>query len=382
LAYAAGVASGVVAGLYSIGAGFGDWMFTQVMKEVAGITGYVGERVESATRVVENLYQRGEQFANWALSPVLSTIADVSEYVDSKVQQVNQALGRLYDFGVQIGLITISPFVKAFDAGKRAVEGMRDAVSDLLGMLPDLPVLPFGGENDTPEQHTVRGFDKEDAARESGKAAAKGFAEGSRDGRGIVTSAWEGIMQSVSSYMPSSDAERGPLSNLTAMGKALPGTFALGIEGQSGIAINAISNMVASLHNEIPGSLPTPGLGGDTSSVGADITAALDGGFPQPIANVGVSPTIPTKTDVVPPPPPSGDFPSADEIGRAIAKHGGREGDTKLDITNKNNLTTSLNEQRLRKIVSDIGVDTGQVDSILSQIISRSRVGPKPGKGY
>ena len=79
-------------------------------------------------------------------------------------------------------------------------------------------------------------------AKESGEGYVRAFAEGLTQGRPHLTTAMSEQMAYIRSFMPDSDAERGPLSDLTASGRALTETLAMGVRLGTADLQNAVLN--------------------------------------------------------------------------------------------------------------------------------------------
>jgi phage-related protein len=68
------------------------------------------------------------------------------------------------------------------------------------------------------------------AARSAGASMAEAFADGIRSRLDAAYSAAKEMVDKIRNLLPGSDAKEGPLSDLTASGKALADTFRLGVE--------------------------------------------------------------------------------------------------------------------------------------------------------
>ena len=73
-----------------------------------------------------------------------------------------------------------------------------------------------------------------DMGTTAGKGLIQAFADGITSNRSILLAAVDSVLGEVRERLPSSDAKKGPLSDLTRSGKALVRTFVGGAEGQSG----------------------------------------------------------------------------------------------------------------------------------------------------
>jgi TP901 family phage tail tape measure protein len=89
-------------------------------------------------------------------------------------------------------------------------------------------------------------------AEKSGKGFATGWAKGVRSNTDVVNKAVGAVMQSVSHYLPHSDAKIGPLSNLTKSGRSFVSTWTGGIdnEARSNNVVSSFINLQAKQINE------------------------------------------------------------------------------------------------------------------------------------
>ncbi|WP_331232702.1 phage tail tape measure protein [Natronorarus salvus] len=103
--------------------------------------------------------------------------------------------------------------------------------------------------------------------RSAGSALISAFARGIRNAASEATSAVSGVVDSVSSYLPGSDAETGPLADLTKQGEALPETFASGIKDEAGL----VADMGA-----LVGALASPQPAGGTGRTDRSVTVNIE----------------------------------------------------------------------------------------------------------
>jgi TP901 family phage tail tape measure protein len=115
-------------------------------------------------------------------------------------------------------------FTGLFDGLKGAFSGVLDWVK---GKVNDF-IAPFKWIGETVGSI----FNKLGiGAKKSGSDMGEAFASGIQASANAPAAAFAGSMADVSRYMPHSDAQRGPLSRLTASGKSLTETFAKGMDG-------------------------------------------------------------------------------------------------------------------------------------------------------
>lgn len=102
-----------------------------------------------------------------------------------------------------------------------------------------------------------------DAGSRAGSGLAKSFGDAIRSGTPWPIAAVEAMVKAVKDRLPHSDAKVGPLSTLTAQGRALPETFAKGIRQTSYVASQAVGEMVSGV-----GFGSSPSMGVDVSKSG------------------------------------------------------------------------------------------------------------------
>jgi hypothetical protein len=121
-------------------------------------------------------------------------------------------------------------FVNLWNDPKAAITGFIDWVGSKVEAL----VAPFKVVGDVVGGvfNKAGGFFKGLAGggKESGAQLNEAFASGIQSNAAAPSAAFNNSMQAVARYMPHSDAREGPLSTLTASGRALTETFASGMD--------------------------------------------------------------------------------------------------------------------------------------------------------
>lgn len=114
-------------------------------------------------------------------------------------------------------------------------------------------------------------------AREAGSGMVSGLVNGIQSKMGAVRSAASNVASAVSSRMPGSDAETGPLSNLTEQAKSLSTTFAEHMSDNIRPVAQASDEVAraAMPAPDMPTSMPAPRSGGNTN-VKVDVTIQGD----------------------------------------------------------------------------------------------------------
>jgi hypothetical protein len=122
-------------------------------------------------------------------------------------------------------------FVNLWNDPKATIMGFIDWVGSKVEAL----VAPFKIVGDVVGGvfNKVGGFFKGlvGGGKESGAALNDAFASGIQSNAAAPGTAFNSSLQTVSRQMPHSDAQEGPLSTITASGRALTDTFALGMDG-------------------------------------------------------------------------------------------------------------------------------------------------------
>jgi TP901 family phage tail tape measure protein len=150
------------------------------------------------------------------------------------------------------------------DAFMEAIDPLvrfHDWITSIIDLVPQLADVPIIGT-------LVSGMDDDTGMLEAGAEAATG---------------------AIASYLPSSDAERGPLANLTERGAALPQTLTQGIEQGGSVLPGSAAGMVGQLTGtaspQMPMAPPTP-IGGGGGG------AATAGGGTQQAGGTGTNVTV------------------------------------------------------------------------------------------
>jgi len=139
--------------------------------------------------------------------------------------------------------------INGFADGIRAGAGqLIDTVSGVLGQIRAF--LPFSDAQVGPLSNLTA----------SGMAFISTFAAGIKARASELVDSVSGILGQIRGFLTSSDAKYGPLSDLTASGRAFPATYAKGITAGAPALITATENMLNGL-NLAPPYFEMPGLG-------------------------------------------------------------------------------------------------------------------------
>lgn len=214
------------AALMSIpGIGMLYWLYelTSALGGAEQVFNDLGHAAGFAAGVFEGLYDIGMSVVGTVLDPIEQKIDDVAEAFETAAEKAKS-------------------FFDSLDP-----RGEGQSWGDWINPLPDN--WSSGNAPNARKQ-----------GKKAGQATAEGYASGTKDGEAWIKNAVGGAMDTVSSFLPSSDAERGPLSNLTAQGRALPETLASGIrDGASatGNATGSLARTLASIANPWGQIMPT-----------------------------------------------------------------------------------------------------------------------------
>ncbi|ADJ14468.1 phage tail tape measure protein [Halalkalicoccus jeotgali] len=265
-----GPLGGLIQGVADAGNAFVDWA-------VEGTIGRLNDRLEVwayrlgvARGVLRGLLNIGSAFASWALSPVLDRInertAAAKQRFDSFKQGINAA---------------IDPFRRLLAWMQRVIDKVPDLPSK-----EDIPIIGglFGGDDQPAAGGAEPGADSQ--------ALGKTYASGANAGEGAVESVASSIAETAASYLPSSDADRGPLSNLTEQGRALPETLALGARASEGQVASEMERVAGAAHDAI--TMPTDILTPEVDDPTINPTVDQPGPVSAPVTpETTVSPTGP-----------------------------------------------------------------------------------------
>lgn len=188
--------------------------------------------------ILQVLYGLGADFANWALSGVLDFLSPAINAAAGAIEWMNYQIGRAINYvqGLYQGFMQwvdtiVGPLLNALDWLERKLASINQKIQDAIAGLNNMPIVGWFIEDPT-DKAKKKGH-------ESGKAMSESFGKGVSDGKHAAKTWIENFTGWVSGYLPSSNAERGPLSNLTGQGAALPQTFAKGAEQASHVAVEA-----------------------------------------------------------------------------------------------------------------------------------------------
>ncbi len=168
------------------------------------------------------------------VSFVDGTIAKISALAPAVIARVTAIVDGLRNFNLMEASLGL---IDGFISGIQA--GAANLVNAVTGVLSRVrALLPFSDAQAGPLSNLTA----------SGMAFISTFAAGIMAKAESLVSAVSGILGRVRSLLPFSDAKMGPLSNLTASGQAIPGTLALGVRSGTPRLVSAAENMFSGLN--------------------------------------------------------------------------------------------------------------------------------------
>ena len=144
---------------------------------------------------------------------VISTLTDVFSVVNKVCSKFGTILGDLVFTVVNFHQTVFSTFASIGDLISESLSGAIDSIASF-------------------------------SLIDAGLGLMNGFAAGIQAGAGTLINTVSGILGQVRAFLPSSDAQVGPLNNLTASGMAFISTFAAGIKARATELISAVSGIL------------------------------------------------------------------------------------------------------------------------------------------
>ena len=196
--------------------GIGESIVTTIAK---GISGAGGAIYSSLKRIASNIDWKGF---------FIGLLAGVVTYFQ-RMGFVTLVLGALW---AAMGVVTLNPGLAIVGL---LTAGIGFAVSTAAGIIVD---LLLGGVSD--------GL-RSDGFIEYGKQIVANLAKGVGMGLGYIYTALSWVLNSLLDLLPSSDAKKGPLSNLSSRGVSIVTTIAKGVEGAGGFLFSALKNIASNI---------------------------------------------------------------------------------------------------------------------------------------
>lgn len=288
------------------------------------------------------------------------SLSDVVDFATSG--GVPGALARALDLGAHIPDVNL--------ADTLGVGGLRRKLASVLDIGQYLPDIGLG---------SLLGRDDGESA---GSGLVNAMASGVDSAAGALTGAVQGMVDAGAQLLPGSDAERGPLSNLTDRGHALPETVAAGAErAESSVASTLASVFGSAVPDDMAQFLPDtartaagvlPGPADVLGGLGDAAGAAL--GMPSPSPTVNAPPVTEPRVDVSQ--STTTETASADEIGRAVAQHA--SSDSTVNIVQPT-IKKDMPREEVRRLLREEGLSKRDIEEILTALFRNGDAGAKPG---
>ena len=152
-------------------------------------------------------------------------------------------------------LATVAAAARNVPAGMTPIRGALDGMAARYRVLARVADTSFR-EQAASAQRTSRVIGQTGAR--AGEAFGATFAAGLRRSGGRATAALFSSLQKLDQLLPHSDASRGPLSNLTRSGQAIPETVARGVQRGTPALMAAVDRAAQQVHKRLAGIKPPP----------------------------------------------------------------------------------------------------------------------------
>lgn len=173
---------------------------------------------------------------------------DAGEMAESATAAVTRALG--------LGKDAVMAYINIWQTGVGLITGAAGKIRDVIvGFFTGIP-----------------GFD-------IGKDIVSSIADGILGGASLVTDAMGDVWDSVTSFLPSSDAEQGPLSNLTEVGPNFVSTIATGMDRSRPLIRRSTERTVGVIDDYLPHSDAATGPLSNLRSSGASVVYTMSEGM-------------------------------------------------------------------------------------------------------
>ncbi len=213
----------------------------------AGFVGFVGGALPGLGQIVRGAVE----VITGALELVIGAVRTVGSVVAALISGDWAGAWQAAQDGVRLMV----------DGVQNLLNGLKDiAVGAIRAMLDGLVSMLTGGKMDAAQaaqaivdgvMDTLNGI--AERARDSGRRLIESFADGIRNSIQAARDAISAAVSAVDQYLPHSDAQTGPLSQLTASGAALFTTWAGGVESGAGQALSVVQAALGSIAKAISG---------------------------------------------------------------------------------------------------------------------------------
>jgi TP901 family phage tail tape measure protein len=237
-----------------------------------GPIGWAVLAIGAAIAILVGLIQTDFLGAGDAAAGVLGGVGDAAGTAAGAVTQLVGILYEIVRIGATIAALSLlAPFAallvflsdpgKWINAGKDVIAGIGRGIMGAGNALID-PLRE-------PVQNAIDFITSPSKWAKAGAGLVGAVAGGIAGKAGDVVGAVGDVAGKARSMLPFSDAEQGPLSDLSKSGGALVQTLVGGIQGEGGALPNVLGNVL--------GGAPIPGLGGAAAALGGGAGGALAG---------------------------------------------------------------------------------------------------------
>ncbi|BAZ19386.1 putative bacteriophage protein (plasmid) [Kalymmatonema gypsitolerans NIES-4073] len=204
----------------------------QLPNTIAYVTGYIVGAIATLPvtiiavigKIITGIVDAGQKIS----STVTSAMTSVTNTIGNMIKQVPSIVSQGIDAIVNV-------FKQLPGAISNAMSSAISAVKSALSQISQA-AASFGSS-------------VVNSLKSAGAGMMNSFAQGIRDAASAPFNAIQEVVNKVRSYLPSSDAKLGTLSDLTASGSALPATFAYGMNSNIRTVESAASNVANSANS-------------------------------------------------------------------------------------------------------------------------------------
>lgn len=216
----------------------------------------------------------------WAIGEAFELLGDLAEWVGDVLTSIPEAIGDAWaGLGLWIGdqLRAATPYIRAvidpIIALRDWIRGVGDAVSNLGDLIHNTFADIEARIASIPGMGLI--FDEGPERKGEGQSLVGPMASGVEQDEGLLAGAVRDVVGTAASFLPQSDAERGPLSNLTQRGRSLLSTLASGAQREEGTLAGSVSSIAQSVMSGLR-NVGTFGMGG--SGMLGNLLSGLPGG--------------------------------------------------------------------------------------------------------
>lgn len=254
-AYAVGFLVGIVEGVLGLALAPWVWGWNRAMTAAQPVVRVLAGAFDTTISTARTLLGLGLAAWTWGVTRAGRAARPVISGFEDAVRTATRT-------GRTMTNLALAPWLWAVDRAARTVRGgmalVRSGVNLVLAPIRTLISLAEKARNALSGLPGSGLLPKKGRGREAGRATGKGFAKGASEGERFVDRATRKLAQTAGKYLPSSDAERGPLANLSKMGKAIPAMLAGGILANESELEYAVRRLARTAEDGIPDTVAGP----------------------------------------------------------------------------------------------------------------------------